>query len=155
MFISSFSHVRLSLDNKRLLTYLLTYLILGVQSDNVSFLTVQREGRSTYMVFLANERKLCGPKHKVHVSLCGTTTLPWSTDCSQAGVPAVWTGTLAQGLHQNILIPPHTQSNAISAILKIMHSNTGSWGVVTECYLSLNPLPHGDANRHTIFKRKN
>jgi len=26
MFISSFSHVRLSLDNKRLLTYLLTYL---------------------------------------------------------------------------------------------------------------------------------
>ena len=27
MFISSFSHVRLSLDNKRLLTYLLTYNI--------------------------------------------------------------------------------------------------------------------------------
>jgi len=27
MFISSFSHVRLSLDNKRLLTYLLTYLL--------------------------------------------------------------------------------------------------------------------------------
>jgi len=26
MFISSFSHVRLSLDNKRLLTYLLTYV---------------------------------------------------------------------------------------------------------------------------------
>jgi len=28
MFISSFSHVRLSLDNKRLLTYLLTYLLV-------------------------------------------------------------------------------------------------------------------------------
>jgi len=30
MFISSFSHVRLSLNNKRLLTYLLTYLHLKV-----------------------------------------------------------------------------------------------------------------------------
>jgi len=34
-------------------------------------------------------------------------------------------------------------------------ASNSSFNRTTERRVCLNPLPHGDANRHTIFKRKN
>jgi len=55
-----------------------------------------------------------------------------------------------------LLVTERSQNNnssSSSSINNYYYHTTASTGLKKEL-ININPLPHGDANRHTIFKRK-